>query len=130
MLDNMKMYLYIDESDCINIKMGLIVKIDILKKESLYELNNQYQILRDKMLTIKEYALPWYVTVIIVVEKKSQVFMDMLSENVFQREGLYRLPVGICLENEEVLIGIQDDIYKKDKYYEMKKAVLTFLEIT
>ena len=62
-----------------------------------------------------------YFTFIICVEKENSCFHRMINKAVIQGNGRYRLPVGVVLEEKEVLISPQISGKGIRKYNKMKR---------
>lgn len=105
------------------IKMYALVYMPEIQEEDLNKLNSIFQEIVQRFLLGDEMIRPWQFIFILAVEKETVVFHNVLQHSVFQKEGLYRLPVGMSIEKKNVYIPIQNDSFGLKEYETMKEEV-------
>lgn len=122
----MRMYAEYDTNNLI--KMYALVSVPELNENNVDELNETFQRILETFILGDDIMKIWQLIFLINVKKETEIFHNILSNSIFQREGLYRLPVGISEERKCVYIPTQSDSFGIYRYEMMKKEVLKLLE--
>ena len=116
-----------EENKIINIRM--FFHIDKLCDAHLEELNKIVQRIIEKYLSGINKTYTWYFTFIISVNNETKTFHNILLHSIFQKEGIYRLPVGFSRKKNVLYVAKQEDTYGINEYTKMRKALFQLLEI-
>lgn len=92
-----------------------------LEDEHMEKMNRIFQKFMKEYLGNPVTKMSIYFTFIICVEKENACFRRMINKAVIQGNGRYRLPVGVVLEEKEVLISPQISGKGIREYNKMKR---------
>lgn len=92
-----------------------------MEEEHIEKMNLIFRNFMEEYLGNPVTKMPLYFTFIICVEKENSCFHRMTDKAVIQGNGRYRLPVGVVLEEKEILISPQLSGKGLREYNKMKR---------